>query len=225
MRSATCFWLFKNGSLTAATQTILWRVMFFIAPGAASSAYLTVSETFRRIRAKAISLFFAVSQFFGGVIVPFLFGKLVGAAGRNPLLWGYAIGAVLMFVRGVTAFIYGVNAERQPLESVAKPLSACDLALASGGGGRLTGVLAAGVRRRSRAAAQRHQIQPPPALSGGRQAGMSAAPWRRAAMLLLTAGYPRASVGDCSTLSGWMPAPCWDGSCGRRFSSLSCSSR
>jgi len=148
--------LFKNGSLNAATQTILWCVIFFIASAAASSAYLTVSEIFPlEVRAKAISLFFAVSQFFGGVIAPFLFGKLVGAAGsgptpnRDPLFWGYTIGAVLMFVGGLTAFIYGVNAERQSLEHIAKPLSARQVAMASGGASRLTGGLAAGVRRDS----------------------------------------------------------------------------
>jgi MFS family permease len=149
-------WLFKNGSLNATTQTILWCIIFFIASAAASSAYLTVSEIFPlEIRAKAISLFFAVSQFFGGVIAPFLFGKLVGAAGsgpvpdRNPLFWGYTIGAVLMFLGGLTAFVFGVNAERQSLESVAKPLSARDVAFASGGASRLTGGLGSGVRRDS----------------------------------------------------------------------------
>ncbi|HEY0166102.1 MAG TPA: MFS transporter [Jatrophihabitans sp.] len=147
-------WLFKNGSLNATTQTILWCVIFFIASAAASSAYLTVSEIFPlEVRAKAISLFFAVSQFFGGVIAPFLFGKLIDAAGtgdvldRDPLFWGYTIGAVLMFLGGLTAFIYGVNAERQSLESIAKPLSARHVAMASGGASRLTGGLGAGVRR------------------------------------------------------------------------------
>lgn len=66
---------------------------------------------------------------------------------RDPLFWGYTIGAVLMFLGGLTAFIFGVNAERQSLESIAKPLSARDLAMASGGASRLTGGLGAGVRR------------------------------------------------------------------------------
>jgi hypothetical protein len=68
---------------------------------------------------------------------------------RNPLFWGYAIGSILMFLGGLTAFIYGVNAERQSLESVAKPLSAREVALTSGGASRLTGGLASGVRRDS----------------------------------------------------------------------------
>lgn len=52
-----------------------------------------------------------------------------------------------MFCGGLTAFIYGVNAERQSLESIAKPLSARQVAMATGGASRLTGGLAAGVRR------------------------------------------------------------------------------
>jgi hypothetical protein len=52
-----------------------------------------------------------------------------------------------MFCGGLTAFIYGVNAERQSLESIAKPLSARQVAMGTGGASRLTGGLAAGVRR------------------------------------------------------------------------------
>jgi hypothetical protein len=52
-----------------------------------------------------------------------------------------------MFLGGLTAFVFGVNAERQSLESIAKPLSAREQAAASGGASRLTGGLAAGVRR------------------------------------------------------------------------------
>ena len=54
-------WLFKEGELTAATQTALWSVVFFIASAAASSAYLTVSEVFPAgMRAETIAVFFAV---------------------------------------------------------------------------------------------------------------------------------------------------------------------
>ena len=48
-------WLFMEGVLTATTQTICWMVIFFFASAAASSAYLTVSETFPlEIRALAL---------------------------------------------------------------------------------------------------------------------------------------------------------------------------
>ena len=54
-------WLFMEGLLTATTQTICWMVIFFFASAAASSAYLTVSETFPlEIRALAIAIFYAV---------------------------------------------------------------------------------------------------------------------------------------------------------------------
>src|SRR5437764_15411411 len=36
--------LFVQGALTAATQTLAWTAVFFFAPAAASSAYLTVRE-------------------------------------------------------------------------------------------------------------------------------------------------------------------------------------
>ena len=38
--------LFAQGTLSAAQQTFAWSVIFFFASAAASSAYLTVSETF-----------------------------------------------------------------------------------------------------------------------------------------------------------------------------------
>ncbi|MDF6781210.1 MFS transporter, partial [Escherichia coli] len=52
--------LFKAGVLDGATQTLAWTVVFFFASAAASSAYLTVSETFPlEVRALAIALFYA----------------------------------------------------------------------------------------------------------------------------------------------------------------------
>ena len=38
--------LFKNGDLTATTQTICWAVVFFFASAGASAGYLTASEVF-----------------------------------------------------------------------------------------------------------------------------------------------------------------------------------
>ena len=49
-------WLFAIGVLSAFGQTISWMVIFFFASTAASSAYLTVSETFPiEVRALAIA--------------------------------------------------------------------------------------------------------------------------------------------------------------------------
>src|ERR1700681_2042657 len=61
-------YLFSIGALSAQTQTIAWMVIFFFASPAASSAYLTVSETFPlEVRALAIALFYAIGTGIGGV--------------------------------------------------------------------------------------------------------------------------------------------------------------
>src|SRR3954471_19816420 len=52
-------YLFQQGALNARDMTIAWMVVFFFASAAASSAYLTVSETFPlEIRALAIAAFY-----------------------------------------------------------------------------------------------------------------------------------------------------------------------
>ena len=101
-------------------------MIFFIASAAASSAYLTVSEIFPlELRAQAIAFFFAISQLAGGVAAPFIFGALIGdASSRGPLTVGYYLGASLMFIGGLIAWFFGVNAERKSLEDIAAPLSA-----------------------------------------------------------------------------------------------------
>jgi MFS family permease len=142
-------WLFAEGQLNAVTQTVLWCVIFFIASAAASSAYLTVSEIFPiEMRAQAISFFFAISMLFGGVIAPWLFATLIGegeSAGR--VFIGYAVGATLMVLGGITAFVYGVDAERQSLEDIAVPLSAVVSTAGTTVAGGLTGGLTSHVRR------------------------------------------------------------------------------
>ncbi|HUE28189.1 MAG TPA: MFS transporter, partial [Solirubrobacteraceae bacterium] len=118
-------YLFDQGVLTAATQTIAWCAIFFFASAGASSAYLTVSETFPvEIRAEAIAVFFAIAQVFGA-IGPLLFGALIGS-GHDPSLVfaGYALGGALMIIGGVVELLLGVPAENKELEQVARPLSA-----------------------------------------------------------------------------------------------------
>ncbi|TDC42177.1 MFS transporter [Micromonospora sp. KC213] len=122
---AVTAYLFDQGVLTAATQTIAWCVIFFFASAGASAAYLTVSEIFPlEVRAQAIAVFFAIAQCFGA-IGPVLYGHLIGA-GTNPsrLFVGYLIGGAVMVVGGIVEIVLGVRAERRPLESVALPLSA-----------------------------------------------------------------------------------------------------
>ena len=118
---------FMAGMLTAQTQTIAWMVIFFFASAAASSAYLTVSETFPlEIRALAIAFFYAIGTGVGGVIGPFLFGMLIDTGSRASVFAGYLLGAVLMIIAAAVEWRWGVAAERKPLEEVARPLAFVD---------------------------------------------------------------------------------------------------
>jgi MFS family permease len=117
--------LFVNGQLSAVGQTIAWTAVFFFASAAASSAYLTVSETFPiEVRALAIAFFYALGTGIGGIAAPSLFGALVGTGEPTAIAWGYALGAALMIAAAIVALWLGVAAERKPLEAVAQPLSA-----------------------------------------------------------------------------------------------------
>jgi MFS family permease len=120
-------YLFAIGVLSASGQTIAWMVIFFVASAAASSAYLTVSETFPlEIRALAIAFFYAIGTGIGGVAGPWLFGSLIDTGSRWSVFGGYLFGSVLMLAAAVIAARYGVAAERKPLESVSRPLAAAD---------------------------------------------------------------------------------------------------
>jgi len=117
-------YLFQQELLTARGLTVSWMVVFFFASAAASSAYLTVSETFPlEIRALAIAAFYAIGTGIGGVAGPALFGALVESGSRLSILGGYLFGSALMLAAAVVAWMWGVAAERKPLESVARPLA------------------------------------------------------------------------------------------------------
>lgn len=120
-------WLFVHGHLDARTQTIAWSIVFFFASAAASSAYLTVSESFPlELRALAIALFYAFGTALGGVAGPWLFGRLIGSGERMSIGWGYALGASLMLIGAAAAWLLGIAAERRSLEDVAAPLGRAD---------------------------------------------------------------------------------------------------
>lgn len=120
-------YLFMLGWLTAQTQTIAWMIIFFFASAAASSAYLTVSETFPlEIRAFAIAIFYAVGTGIGGIVGPFAFGLLIESGSRPSVFAGYVFAALLMIAAALIALRYSVNAERKPLEEVARPLAFTD---------------------------------------------------------------------------------------------------
>jgi MFS family permease len=120
-------YLFAQGLLTATQQTLAWTIVFFFASAAASSAYLTVSETFPlEIRALAIAFFYAIGTGIGGVAGPWLFGALIDTGSRISVFGGYLFGAALMVAAGLIAAWFCVPAERKPLETVARPLAFLD---------------------------------------------------------------------------------------------------
>jgi MFS family permease len=120
-------YLFAIGALSATGQTIAWMVIFFFASAAASSAYLTVSETFPlEIRALAIAFFYAIGTGIGGVAGPWLFGTLIDTGSRWSVFAGYLLGSVLMLAAALIAACFCVAAERKPLEAIARPLAAVD---------------------------------------------------------------------------------------------------
>ncbi|MQQ35859.1 MFS transporter [Pseudomonas sp. SZ57] len=117
-------YLFQQGLLDVTQQAIAWMVIFFFASAAASSAYLTVAETFPlEIRALAIAVFYAFGTGLGGMIGPTLFGELIETGERSNVLIGYLIGAGLMLLAAIVQSIWGTAAERKSLEDVARPLS------------------------------------------------------------------------------------------------------
>jgi MFS family permease len=116
--------LFRDDLLGATALTMCWTGIFFFASAAASAAYLTVSESFPlEARAMAIAFFYAVGTGVGGTLAPWLFAALIGTGERDTVYLGYLFGAALMVGAAIVELIIGVKAERQPLESVAPPLS------------------------------------------------------------------------------------------------------
>jgi MFS family permease len=119
--------LFAREAITAEWQTVCWMVIFFFASAAASSAYLTVSETFPlEIRALAIAVFFAIGTGIGGAVGPWLFGALIDTGSRMSVFMGYLLGSALMIGAGIIQWCWGIAAEGRSLEDVARPLTYTD---------------------------------------------------------------------------------------------------
>lgn len=120
-------WLFARGVLSAEEQIGAWSVIFFFASAAASAAYLSAGELFPlEIRALVIAVFYAAGTGVGGVIGPYLFGRLIDTGSRTVLCDGYLLAAALMLVAAGTEIGLGVNAEGKSLEAVTRPISAAD---------------------------------------------------------------------------------------------------
>src|ERR1700760_3033987 len=119
------------GVLLITSHVTRWEFMgfvlaaFFLASAEASAAYLTVSEVFpMETRALAIAFFFAIGTATGGIVGPVLFGQLIHSGRKDLVAVGFLIGAGAMALGGFTELLFGVRAEGQSLENIAKPLSA-----------------------------------------------------------------------------------------------------
>ncbi|MEU9213000.1 MFS transporter [Streptomyces sp. NPDC048415] len=117
--------LLINGSLTTWSFFLLVSLTFFVASAGTSSAYLTVSEVFpMETRALSISLFFAIGTAVGGITGPLLFGHLIHSGDADLVAIGFLVGAAAMALGGLTEVFFGVRAEHQSLENIARPLTA-----------------------------------------------------------------------------------------------------
>jgi MFS family permease len=116
--------LLLTGSLTTWSFMGLVLATFFLGSAGASSAYLTVSEVFpMETRALAIALFFAIGTATGGIVGPELFGQLIHSGNKDLIAIGFFIGAGAMALGGFAELLFGVRAEQQSLENIAKPLT------------------------------------------------------------------------------------------------------
>ena len=77
-------------------------------------------------RALAIAFFYAIGTAIGGVVGAILFGMLIDTGSRGSVAVGLFIGAALMIGAAVVEAIWGVAAERKPLEAVSRPLAFVD---------------------------------------------------------------------------------------------------
>ena len=125
----------QTGDLTKWSFMGLILATFFFASAGASSAYLTVSEVFpMETRALAIALFYATGTAVGGITGPLLFGQLIHTGDPGKVAIGFFVGAGAMALGGITELLFGVRAEQQSLENIARPLTAVDEDRGDGGG-------------------------------------------------------------------------------------------
>jgi MFS family permease len=119
--------LFVGDSLGKWGFMALLLATFFLASAGASAAYLTVSEIFpMETRALAIAFFYAIGTAIGGITGPFLFGKMIESGKESQVAIAFFIGAAVMAIGGIVEIFFGVKAEGQELEDIAKPLTAQD---------------------------------------------------------------------------------------------------
>jgi MFS family permease len=121
--------LFKAHDLDDVSFTACCCAVFFFASAGASAAYLTVSEIFPlETRALCIAVFYAIGTGIGGVIGPQVFSRMINTDSYEQVFLALGLGAVMMILGGVAELLFGVKAEGQSLERIAKPLTVEDSA-------------------------------------------------------------------------------------------------
>lgn len=111
--------LFLHGSLSLVSQVAWWAIAFFFAANAGGSAYLSTSELFpQQIRATSIAVFYGLGTLVAGVFGPAIFGALLSRGDRQPIFYGFMASAAAMILAGLAQGIWGVAAERKPLEEI-----------------------------------------------------------------------------------------------------------
>ncbi|HEY1833705.1 MAG TPA: MFS transporter [Solirubrobacteraceae bacterium] len=119
--------LFKGHELSDIGFEACICAVFFLASAGASAAYLTVSEVFpMETRALCIAVFYAVGTGIGGVIGPQVFNRLVETESYEQVFLAFGLGAVMMILGGLAEIAFGVKAEGERLERIAKPLTVED---------------------------------------------------------------------------------------------------
>ncbi len=70
-----------------------------------------------------IAVFYAIGTGIGGVIGPQLFSRMINTESYEQVFLALSLGAVMMILGGLAELLFGVKAERESLESIAKPLT------------------------------------------------------------------------------------------------------
>lgn len=110
---------FGRGALDVRGHTLAFAATFFVGSAAASAAYLTVSELFPSAhRASAIAFFYAAGTALGGLLSPWMFGRLVATGDAGHVVLGYGVGAAAMLAAAALAGWLAVDAERKGLEEL-----------------------------------------------------------------------------------------------------------
>jgi MFS family permease len=126
--------LFNAHTFSSTSFIIAIGITFFFASAGASGAYLTVSEVFpMETRALSIAVFYAIGTGLGGIIGPLLFSSMISSGRYSQVELAFMIGAAVMVIGGLAEVVFGVNAENQSLENIARPLTAEDAPADDGG--------------------------------------------------------------------------------------------